>query len=240
MTLVVLDAAGTLIEVRGSVGEAYAEAARAAGAELDPARIEAGFARAWPDSPPLAFGGLPPAERRVAERAWWRDVARRAVAAADPPSEFDFDAFFDRAWERFAQRAAWRIFPDVGPALRALRRGGFPLAVFSNWDGRLPGLLDAFGLGGFFARVRASADLPAAKPAREAFDAVAAELAGLAGGEPPVLVGDRLDHDVEPALAAGWRAVWLDRGGLGGPAPDGAVRIADLSEVPAALAAPVP
>jgi putative hydrolase of the HAD superfamily len=162
-------------------------------------------------------------------------VARRAVAAASPPADFDFDAFFERAWEHFARPAAWRLFPDVRPALRALRGAGFPLAVFSNWDGRLPGLLDDFGVGGFFARVLASADLPAAKPAREAFEAVAAELAGLAGGEPPVLVGDRRDHDVEPALAAGWRAVWLDRAGRGDATPDGGVRIGDLRELPAAL-----
>ena len=44
------------------------------------------------------------------------------------------------------------------------------------------------------------------------------------------MVGDRLDHDVLPALAADWEAVWLDRSGLG-HAPDGVLVVRDLHEL---------
>jgi putative hydrolase of the HAD superfamily len=230
---VVLDAAGTLVEVAGSVGAAYAEEARATGADLDPQGIERGFARAIRAAPPLAFGHLPPAARRAAARGWWRAVAGSALAAAgELPPDFAFEAFFDRAWERFSRPDAWRVHEDVRPALRALRARGFPLAVFSNWDERLHPLLTRLGLAGYFCRVVVSSDLLAAKPARGAFDAVAHELAGVETASlPPVMIGDRLDHDAAPAIEAGWAAVWLDRAGSGG-APDG-VRIArDLREVP--------
>lgn len=222
---VVLDAAGTLILLREPVGQAYARCAGEAGGAFEPAAVEAGFGRAFAAAPPLAFGHLPPAERRIAERDWWRRVARDALQAAAPwPEEFSFDRFFDLAWRRFAEPGAWVVPADVRPALRSLRRAGVPLAVLSNWDGRLPRLLDALGLGGFFARVVVSSDLPAAKPDPAAFSA-ARDAIGL-GMAPPLMVGDRPEHDVAPARAAGWDALLLDRGAPPGASP--AESISDL------------
>jgi REG-2-like HAD superfamily hydrolase len=232
--VVVLDAAGTLVEVAGSVGEAYAEEARAAGAELDPRAVESGFARAMRDAPPLAFGRLPPRDRPAAARGWWRETARAAIAGPDGlPEGFAFEVFFDRAWERFARAGAWRVPADVRPALRALRARGIPLAVFSNWDARLGPLLSELGLAGYFCRVLVSSELAAAKPDPAAFEAVARELADVdAAPGPPLMVGDRLDHDVAPALSAGWDAIWLDRKGIAG-APEGTPVVRDLRELSA-------
>lgn len=230
--MIVFDAAGTVVETAGSVGEAYAEDARSVGVELDPHRLERGFAAARAAAPPLAFGDRPRREREVAERAWWREVARAAVETAGAEgSAFDFERFFDLAWARFAEPSAWRVPPDVRPALRALRGAGVPLAVLSNWDSRLPGLLEALGLGGFFARVVVSSGLEHAKPDPAAFARARSALGEPAEASVPTMVGDRLEHDVEPALAAGWRAVWLDRSGAGGEAPEGAVRVEDLADV---------
>jgi REG-2-like HAD superfamily hydrolase len=227
--LVVLDAAGTLLEPAGSIGEAYATDARAAGAELDPAAIERGFARAMRLAPPLAFGERPP-ECRVAEsRAWWRTVAGAALAeAGELPAGFRFQAFFDLAWERFSRPGAWRVYEDVRPGLRALRARGVPLAVFSNWDARLAPLLRALGLAGYFCRVIVSAELAAAKPDVDAYAAAARNLRRIdSASGAPIMVGDRLDHDVTPAIAAGWDAIWLDRAGAA-DAPPGVHAVRDL------------
>ena len=233
--VVVLDAAGTLVEVAGTVGDAYAAIALEEGARLDPTGIERGFGRAMAAAPPLAFGDLPAVAREVAARGWWRAVARTALAeSGDLPDGFDFESFFDRAWERFSRPEAWRVHGDVRPALRALRVRGFPLAVFSNSDRRLEPLLATLGLRGWFCRVLVSSDLRAAKPSRAAFAAVADELAAVEPAAPPVMIGDRLDHDVLPAIEAGWDAVWLDRAGRGG-APKGIETIRDLRELDALL-----
>jgi REG-2-like HAD superfamily hydrolase len=230
--VVVLDAAGTLVEVTGSVGEAYAEDARAAGADLDPQAVERGFARAMRTAPPLAFGDHPPDAREAAARAWWRSVAGAAVTAAgELPGGFSFETFFDRAWQRFSRADAWRVPDDVRPGLRALRARGIPLAVFSNWDARLKELLRSLGLGGYFCRVIVSSDLPAAKPERAAYEAAARELLTIESAVgAPIMVGDRLDHDALPAIAAGWQAVWLDRE-CAGAAPEGVRTVRDLREL---------
>jgi putative hydrolase of the HAD superfamily len=230
--LVVLDAAGTLLAMAGSVGEVYAGEARTLGAELDPRGIERGLAGAMRSAPPLAFGHLAARDRDAAARGWWRAVARAAIAeAGGAPPDFAFDAFFDRVWDRFSRADAWCLYDDVRPALRALRVRGAALAVFSNWDARLPTVLAALGVGGYFCSVVVSLDLPAAKPSRDAFAAVARRLTDATGdGPPPLMVGDRLDHDVLPAMAAGWEAVWLDRGGRG-RVPDGVPVVRDLREL---------
>ena len=226
--LVVLDAAGTLLELRRPVGETYAELTRRAGVELDPTVLEDAFHRVFRAAPPLAFGKLDSGIRRVAERDWWRRIVRECVRLAGAPDDLAFDRLFDLAWEVFAAPDPWRVPDDVRPSLRALRRQGHPLAVLSNWDGRLPGLLDGLGLGGYFARILVSADLPAAKPSSEIFRAAADVLGDLAPW-PPVMVGDRIDHDIEPARAAGWDAVWLDRRDRGSRLPEGASRIPSLT-----------
>jgi REG-2-like HAD superfamily hydrolase len=230
--IVVLDAAGTLVEVAGSVGEAYAEDARAADADLDPQAIERGFARAMRAAPPLAFGDLPPGAREAAARGWWRSVAGAALTAGgELPAGFLFETFFDRAWQRFSRPDAWRVPDDVRPGLRALRARGIPLAVFSNWDARLEGLLRSLGLGGYFCRVIVSSDLPAAKPECAAYEAAGRELQTIeSAAGAPIMVGNRLDHDAVPAIAAGWQAVWLDREGAG-EAPEGVPTVRDLREL---------
>ena len=237
MRPVVFDAAGTLLEVADPVGRVYAECAREAGAALDAEAIERGFAAAMNAAPPLAFGRLGPAALEAAERAWWRAMAQRALDEAEAGAGFDFARFFDLAWRRFASPQAWRVPTDVRPALRRLRGAGYPLAVFSNWDQRLPPLLQAIGLAGFFARVVFSSALPAAKPDPAAFDAARETMERDLSirEEPPIMVGDRIDHDVVAALAAGWSAIWLDRLGTDTKPPPGARRVRTLAELDEAL-----
>ena len=236
MRLVVFDAAGTLLEIADPVGRVYAECAREAGASLDATALERGFAAAMSAAPPLALGRLAPAQLEAAERAWWRAVALRALEEADAGSGIDFARFFDLAWRRFSAPEAWHVPADVRPALRELRGAGIPLAVFSNWDQRLPPLLEALGLAGFFAHVIFSSALPAAKPDPASFDAARDAMArDLSIVEPPIMVGDRLDHDVAPALAAGWSAIWLDRRGSDADPPPGASRVRTLAELGEAL-----
>lgn len=228
--VVVLDAAGTLLELERPVGETYAEIARDAGVAIDPSVLTAAFHREFQRAAPLAFGGLQVEARRLAERDWWRRVVRASLDRAGVDADLPFERFFDAAWERFAGPGPWRVPDDVRPGLRALRRRGVPLAIFSNWDGRLEGLLEDLGLRGYFARVLISADLPAAKPDAGAYAAAREALMNLAPA-PPVMVGDRIDHDVEPALAAGWGAIWLDRGERDATLPAGSSRVRGLHEL---------
>lgn len=123
----------------------------------------------------------------------------------------------------------FRAFADAAPALAALRRRGVRLAVVSNWDVSLPGVLDAAGLGEALDAVLTSAQVGAAKPAPAIFAAALAAVG--VGAAEAVHVGDSLDHDVAGAQASGLRAILLRRDGPA-PGPPGVPVIASLLELP--------
>jgi putative hydrolase of the HAD superfamily len=127
----------------------------------------------------------------------------------------------------------FRAYPDVAPALRALRARGKRLVVLSNWDASLHERLEETGLAPLVDGAVASAVLGAAKPDPAAFAAALA----LAGSEPAhaVHVGDTPDADVEGALGDGLRAVLVVRHD-GAAAPPGVPVIRSLAELPALCA----
>lgn len=113
-------------------------------------------------------------------------------------------------------------YPDVVPALTALRDRGLRLIAVSNWDCSLPRVLDRCGLDGLLDGTVTSAEAGARKPDPAIFSA-ALELAGCEAGE-ALHVGDTEEEDVAGARAAGIRPLLIDREG-----PDG--DISSLREI---------
>ena len=90
--------------------------------------------------------------------------------------------------------------------------------------------LEGAGLAGCFDAVVVSGDIGIGKPDAAPY-ARALELLG-ARPEDATMVGDSLANDVDGALAAGLRAVWLNRGGRERPpGRPGLVEIASLTEL---------
>jgi putative hydrolase of the HAD superfamily len=121
-------------------------------------------------------------------------------------------------------------YPDVAPALTALREAGARTVVVSNWDASLHERLAETGLAELVDGALASAEVGAAKPARAIF-AAALELAGGVDPADAWHVGDTIEADVAGARAAGLRAVLIARGGAPAAPPDGVPVIASLTEL---------
>ena len=234
------DAGGTLIAIVEPVGVTYRRFARAAGFAAAADTLDEGFRRAFAAAPPLA----PPADHAGPllefELGWWRAIVAASLehALGEPvpaARSGDFERFFAATFAHYATAAAWRLLPDAVATVRELQARGLVLAVLSNFDRRLHGLIAAFGLDDAFAAVVPSSEAGAAKPARAAFEQVRRRLgSGALAAGACLHVGDSVREDVTGALAAGWRAVWLDRDGgdVGVPLPDGAARIATLVDLP--------
>jgi putative hydrolase of the HAD superfamily len=120
-------------------------------------------------------------------------------------------------------------FPDVPPALRALRRRGLRLVAVSNWDVSLHDRLAEAGLRPLLHGALTSAELGVAKP-NPALFRHALTLAGVPAAA-AIHVGDTPSEDVVGARAAGVRAVLLRRGGVA--AQTDAPTIATLHDLPA-------
>jgi HAD superfamily hydrolase (TIGR01662 family) len=104
------------------------------------------------------------------------------------------------------------LYPDAMPTLAALRDLGYRLAIVANQPIVRTEELRALGV---TADVVAMSDeLGVWKPQPEFFTR-ALELMDRPDPADVAYVGDRVDNDVLPSLAAGMRAVWLRRGPWG-------------------------
>jgi FMN phosphatase YigB (HAD superfamily) len=121
-------------------------------------------------------------------------------------------------------------YPDALPCIVRLRSAGYRVGVSGNTPAYVEDDLRAK-----VDFVGSSASWGVEKPAPAFF----AKLTELAGAEPGRIayVGDRVDNDVRPALAAGFHAVHLRRGPWGHlhEPPLEAIRIRTLDELPEAL-----
>ena len=208
MTLraVLFDAAGTLIVLREPVGATYARIARDFGVEIPPWRLDDAFRRILRGAPPLVFADAADDTIDALERGWWRERVRSTFLAADGAARFrDFDACFEHLFEAYARPELWRAAPGAMEALAALRDRGLGLAVVSNFDRRLPVLLDGLGLGEFLTTVVLPSDARAAKPDPRVFRLALMRLD--VGADEAVFVGDDAERDLAGARAAGMRAV---------------------------------
>jgi putative hydrolase of the HAD superfamily len=121
--------------------------------------------------------------------------------------------------------------------LRDLRQAGVTTGLLTNgpsWMQRRK--VELLGLEEHLDAIGISEELGASKPDPAAFGATL-ELMGSAPDD-TVMVGDHLDWDVRGALTAGMRgAVWVAGDEDEREPPAGALKVARLGEVPAALAA---
>ena len=205
-----LDAMGTLIGLRSSVGRTYATLAAEHGIAVRAEAIDRAFPAVLRQAPPLAFPGLDGADLLAAERRWWGEridavlAAAAGLAGASGAPEALHHALFDR----FADPSLWHVYPDVPPVLLRWKEAGLRLAVVSNFDRRLPALLDGLGLAGLFEQVVVSSSAGAAKPSPLPFR-IALEALGL-GADQVWHVGDS-PEDRTGARAAGVRCLLVRR-----------------------------
>jgi putative hydrolase of the HAD superfamily len=176
-------------------------------------------------------------EELRAMREWAPGFRRDAWRGALERQGIEDDELAAELGERFGEerRARHETFEDAAPALDALR-GDYRLALVTNGASCLQReKFAASGLTDRFDAVVVSGELRSAKP-DPAIYAHALEALGARPGD-AFMVGDSLANDVDGALAAGLRAVWLNRDGRPRPQDRPDLReIAGLDELPAALA----
>ena len=224
-SVVFFDVGGTLLEVSPSVGHVYAGACEALGHAVDPGRVQRAFDLAWmtlskevprgADRYRLFPGG---------ETGWWERVSSFAFEQCGVPPSARPPLAELRAV--FAGAGAWRVFPETREALAELARRGHRLAVLSNWDSRLPMLLDTLGLRHHFEVIVHSAEAGFEKPHRGIFDAALRAMA--VGPADAIHIGDRYEEDFAGARSAGLRALLVSRDEADTPA--GEHRVSDLNE----------
>jgi putative hydrolase of the HAD superfamily len=202
-----LDAMGTLLGLRHSVGHTYSRLAGDFGLRVDAADLDRVFPTVYRQAPPLAFPGLRGAALLEAERHWWDERIGEAFAASGHTEPLP-TGLGPALFEHFASPELWRVYPDVPSQLQRWRASGLKLAVVSNFDQRLLRLLEGLGLAEAMDCVVVSSTAGAAKPDPRPFQQ-ALEALDLAPAE-VWHVGDS-PEDEAGARAAGLRCVLIRR-----------------------------
>jgi putative hydrolase of the HAD superfamily len=207
-----------------TLGEQYAEVLARHGVEVAARDVEAAIPLVWQE---LACAASPARDRFLhhpkGARGFWRHFVERTceLLEAPHPSAFAAAELFDR----FAQPEAWEVAPGTRAMLAELKRHGLKLAIISNWDQRLPLLLERLELADLFDSFAISAIVGVEKPHPRIFETALASLG--VGAAQALHVGDSRLDDIEGAQAVGMQALLLD------PAGDG--DLASLADLPALL-----
>ncbi|MEK0178583.1 MAG: HAD family hydrolase [Oscillatoriales cyanobacterium] len=211
MTKVIfLDAAGTLFDVGGSVGEVYGKFASSWGITVSNEELNTAFYQSFANSTPMAFPGRESAKIPQLEFEWWQAVCANAFQIAGVFNQFsDFPKFFAELYAHFATAEPWFVYPDVLPALNRWQQQGIELAVVSNFDSRLYAVLKALNLAEYFTSVTISTEVGAAKPDSKIFTTALQKHNSIAANV--VHIGDSFKADYCGAINAGLKAIWLNR-----------------------------
>lgn len=151
-------------------------------------------------------------------------VIARGGEFRDPLATFGGSDWQGRSPEVEAAFGGFRpedLYPDAIRSIDALKAAGYGVAVVANQPAIRDEQLRASGIEVDVIAMSGAMDV--AKP-NPAFFARTLELIGSPPPGNVAYVGDRVDNDVLPAIAAGMRAVWIRRGpwGLIQELPNGA------------------
>jgi putative hydrolase of the HAD superfamily len=199
---VVFDAVGTLIFPNPPAPVVYAQVGAQYGSKLDANSIRPRFEIAFRDEDEIdRRQGWRTSEERERER-WRHIVAHVLNDVADP------DACFRALFDHFSKPEAWRCDPLTRTVLSALAESRIMVGLASNYDSRLPSVLAGKSDLAPLQTVCISSEIGWRKPSTEFFDAVCRSVAMRPANI--LFVGDDFENDMEGALKAGMRGVWLE------------------------------
>lgn len=101
-------------------------------------------------------------------------------------------------------------YPDALETLRYLSGKGYRLGIIANQSPGTRSRLKHWGLLNFFDVIVASAEAGVSKPEKAIFEMAFAKANCLP--QESIMVGDRLDNDIQPAKSLGMKTVWIRNG----------------------------
>ena len=228
LVAVLFDVTGTLIELAEGVGDTYARIAARHDILLSAEQAQTAFEKAMQSASPCLFPGLHPSKTPAAERDWWRERVRETFEASNEGAVFrDFEAFFQEVFDFYAGAEAWRLRQGTRETLETVQAAGLRMGVISNFDHRLPEVLQALDIQKFMETIVFPARCGSAKPEPEVFERALADLR-LSPAE-CVYVGHDPALDLAPAQAAGLRTLLVDPGH---ESPSLSARIEGIAKLP--------
>lgn len=205
--LITLDANNTLLRVRGSVGNLYRKVAKQYGQSFDEKELDNEFIKAYKiyNKKYPNFG----VDHNITTQCFWYKIVRATFVNSGLKDDDLISKIASSLYQDFALSKNWELFDDVHPVLQHLKTKGYTLGIVSNFDERLPTILEGLGVLEYFSFVLCSTEVKVAKPLPGIFN-LALQKAGVEPVE-ALHVGDNLMLDYNAAKAVGMSAFLIDR-----------------------------
>ena len=115
--------------------------------------LEEAFRRSWKKAQKAPRVSIDEAS----EIKWWKDVVMETLSDLDKPK--NFESLFNDLWNTFADARHWKLYDNAQDVLAQLKDRGYRVAVLSNWDNRLRGILDGVKILDLFVQVVISTEV---------------------------------------------------------------------------------
>lgn len=102
-----------------------------------------------------------------------------------------------------------KLYPQVPELLENLQQK-YHLGIIANQNAGTEDRLQQFGIREYFSLIAASGELGIAKPDLRIFEFAVQQ--AQCQPEEAIMIGDRLDNDIEPAGNLGMRTIWVKQG----------------------------
>jgi putative hydrolase of the HAD superfamily len=226
ITTITFDAGNTLLYCDPSPAEIYAGALGRHGRVVAAEDVAPVFADAWADLQERTPPGIDRySSQPGGEKAWWGAFLRDVLGRLDHDAAWE--PLLDDLYDAFSKPDVWKAYPETRQTLEAVGARDLRMGVISNWDRRLPEILAALELDGFFEAVTVSAIEGVEKPAAAIFHRALDRLG--VRPEETIHVGDSPLEDYQGAEGVGMKSVLIDRPGAF--ALNGYLRIESLDQV---------
>ncbi|XP_072286190.1 haloacid dehalogenase-like hydrolase domain-containing protein 3 isoform X2 [Pyxicephalus adspersus] len=162
LRLLTWDVKDTLIRLRLPVGQQYQAEAKRRRLQVDSYVLEASFRQVYRNHWRLFPNyGL---SQGMTSHQWWLDVVSQTFHLSGVQDEKIVQPLAEKLYQDFCTAKYWEVLPGAREALQGCANLGIKMAVISNFDHRLEGILRSCDLDGHFDFVLTSETAGCAKP----------------------------------------------------------------------------
>ena len=207
LRLITFDACNTLFHVRGSPGELYSNVASRFGVEIKPKPLNDSFKHSFREF----YKTLPNFGAKSGKTAekWWYGVVKQTFRSAGYHDEATLARISSVLYREFSTAMNWQVYPETHAVLEHLKKRNYNLAVVSNFDERLDGILESLRLKEYFEFIACSFNAGVCKPSPKIFELALNHFDVKA--EEALHVGDNVELDYKPAIQLGMKSLIVDR-----------------------------
>ncbi len=207
--IIFFDVANTLLHLKKSVTETYADFASTNDSYINPKLLKQPLKEVWNELS-IKYNDVSNLKYGVDEKSskqWWNLYVNKVFERAGYKG--DINTFFDKLYYYFGSADPWILYDDAIETIVGVKKKGYKTGILSNWDHRLKNLIIDLDIDKYFDHIFISSYIGYEKPNRRIFEH-ALNISGIKP-EDAYHIGDSYREDILGALNVGIKPLFIRR-----------------------------